>query len=66
MGLLQTRASVEHSYWYARSAEFMQTELMQTLRWMRIPGDTVFFVGAVALVVFVAGLKTGQSFRKSE
>ena len=65
VGLMQTWASVEHGYWYARSSEFMQTDLMQTLRWMRIPGDTVFFVGAVALVVFVAGLKTGHSFRRS-
>ena len=31
---------------------------------VRVPGDTVFFLGAVALVVFVAGLKTGHSFRK--
>ncbi len=64
VGLLQTQASVEHSYWYARSSEFMQTDLMQTLRWMRVPGDTVFFLGAVALVLFVAGLKTGHSFKK--
>jgi len=64
VGLMQTWASVEHGYWYARSAEFMQTPLMQNLRWMRVPGDTIFFFGAVALVVFVAGLKTGHSFRK--
>ncbi|MEK6247632.1 MAG: nitric-oxide reductase large subunit [Planctomycetales bacterium] len=64
VGLMQTWASVEHGYWYARSSEFMQTPLMQNLRWMRVPGDTVFFLGAVALVVFVAGLKTGHSFRK--
>ena len=66
VGLLQTKASVEHGYWYARSSEFMQTELMQTLRWMRVPGDTIFFLGSVALVVFVAGLKTGASFRREE
>ncbi|QDT32488.1 nitric-oxide reductase large subunit [Thalassoglobus polymorphus] len=63
VGLMQTKASVEHSYWYARSSEFMQTDLMQTLRWMRVPGDTIFFLGAVALVLFVAGLRTGHSFR---
>jgi nitric oxide reductase subunit B len=66
VGLLQTKASVEHSYWYARSSEFLQTDLMQTLRWMRVPGDTLFFVGAVALVIFVLGLKTGWSFQKNE
>lgn len=65
VGLLQTRASVEQGYWFARSSEFMQSDLMQFLRWMRVPGDTIFFLGAVALVIFVAGLKTGQSFRKA-
>jgi nitric oxide reductase subunit B len=63
VGLMQTWASVEHGYWYARSAEFMQTPVMQNLRWLRVPGDTLFFLGAVALVWFVAGLKTGHSFR---
>jgi nitric oxide reductase subunit B len=66
VGLMQTWASVDHGYWYARSPEFMQTPVMQNLRWLRVPGDTVFFLGAVALVVFVAGLKTGHSFRKAE
>lgn len=42
----------------------MQTPTMRTLRWLRMPGDTVFFLGAVALVWFVVGLKTGHSFRK--
>jgi nitric oxide reductase subunit B len=66
VGLMQTWASVEHGYWFARSSEFMQSPLMQNLRWMRVPGDTVFFLGAVALVVFVAGLKTGHSFRRTK
>jgi nitric oxide reductase subunit B len=66
VGLMQTWASVEHGYWYARSSEFLQTPLMQNLRWMRVPGDTLFFLGAVALVVFVAGLKFGFSLKKTE
>ncbi len=66
VGLMQTWASVDHGYWYARSSEFMQSPLMQNFRWMRVPGDTIFFMGAVALVLFVAGLKTGHSFKKSE
>jgi nitric oxide reductase subunit B len=53
VGLLQTWASVDSGYWYARSSEFLGTPLMQTLRWLRVPGDTIFAVGAVALVVFV-------------
>jgi len=65
VGLLQTWASVEHGHWYARSSEFMQTPIMQNLRWLRVIGDTIFFLGAVALVTFIAGLATGHSFRKS-
>ncbi|QDT27684.1 Nitric oxide reductase subunit B [Gimesia panareensis] len=66
VGLMQTNASVNHGYWYARSSEFMQTDLMQTLRWLRVPGDTIFFLGAVTLVIFIIGLKTGRSFQNSE
>ncbi len=53
VGLMQTWASVEHGYWYARSTEFLQTPLMQTLRWMRVPGDTIFAFGALVLVAWV-------------
>jgi nitric oxide reductase large subunit len=31
-----------------------------------ITADTVFFLGAVPLVVFVAGLKTGRSFQGTD
>jgi nitric oxide reductase subunit B len=62
VGLLQTWASVEHGMWYARSAEFLQTGLMEKLRWLRVIGDTIFAVGAVTLGWFVLGLKTGWSF----
>ncbi|QEH34254.1 Nitric oxide reductase subunit B [Aquisphaera giovannonii] len=61
VGLLQTWASVEHGTWYARSAEFLQTPLMNRLRWMRVFGDTLFAAGAFALGWFVLGLKTGWS-----
>lgn len=64
VGLLQTWASVEKGTWYARSAEFMQTPLMDTLRWMRVVGDTIFAVGVMALGWFVLGLKTGWSIRR--
>jgi len=64
VGLMQTWASVEKGYWYARSPEFMHTDVMQTLRWLRVPGDTLFALGAVALVWFVAGLKTGHSLKR--
>ncbi len=56
VGLLQTYQSVSQGYWSARSPEFMQTELMQTLRWMRLFGDTIFAIGAVAFVWFALKL----------
>ena len=56
VGLLQTKASVEVGYWYARSPEFMQTPLMNTLRWLRVFGDSLFGLGAIAFVVFAASL----------
>ncbi len=56
VGLMQTWASVEYGYWYARSAEFLQTGIMSTLRWMRVPGDTIFAIGILALVVFVVNV----------
>jgi nitric oxide reductase subunit B len=53
LGLRQTWASVEFGYWYARSSEFMQEPIMNTLRWLRVPGDTVFAIGAIVLAVFI-------------
>jgi nitric oxide reductase subunit B len=66
VGLIQTWASVEHGLWYARSAAFMQSELLTTLRWMRVVGDTIFTVGALTLGYFVIGLSTGWSVTAHE
>src|SRR5262245_37755537 len=63
VGLLQTVASVKHGYWYSRSGEFLGQGLMQTLRWQRMPGDTLFAIGAIAFVVFVFGLGLGYSLK---
>jgi len=64
IGLMQALASIEHGTWYARSAEFLQTPTMQFLRWMRVPGDVLFALGAALLGWFVLGLLTGHSFEK--
>lgn len=66
MGFLQTVASVNHGMWYARSAKFMQQPTMNTLRWMRLFGDTIFAIGTVALAIFVIGLATGWSYKRDE
>ena len=56
LGILQLSAALEHGYWYARSAEFMQQPIVDMLVWMRVPADTLFSVGALSLVWFVASL----------
>lgn len=66
IGLMQTWASVQYGMWYARSAEFLQTGLMDNLRWMRVIGDTLFAAGMMALGWFVIGLKTGWSIGKEK
>ena len=63
VGLLQAYASIEHGFWYARSAEFLQQPLLQTLRWLRAPGDAAFGLGAALIAWFVIGLRTGWSLR---
>ena len=56
LGTMQLLAAIEHGYAYARSAEFMQQPIVDLLVWMRVPGDTIFSVGAVALAWFVLRL----------
>jgi len=65
IGLMQAWASVEYGTWYARSAEFLQTGGMNVLRWMRVPGDSLFALGALVLGWFVFGLWTGHSYDPS-
>ena len=66
VGLLQTVASVDHGMWYARSAQFLQGPGMDTLRWLRVIGDTIFAVGILALGWFIAGLHFGWSVRRED
>ncbi|MBP7369885.1 MAG: nitric-oxide reductase large subunit [Arenimonas sp.] len=49
LGLLQLNAALNHGYWFARSAEFMGRPIIDLLVWLRVPGDTVFSIGALFL-----------------
>ena len=64
IGLAQTVASVQEGLWYARSAEFLHQPAMETLKWLRVIGDTIFASGTVALAWFIFGLKVGWSIEK--
>jgi nitric oxide reductase subunit B len=65
IGLAQTVASVKEGLWFARSAEFMQQPALHTLRWLRVFGDSIFALGAIALAYFIFGLKVGWSIKKN-
>ncbi len=62
VGAMQVWESVENGLWSARSAEFLQTPLIERLRWLRIVGDTIFLSGVAALMWFAVGLLTGWSY----
>jgi nitric oxide reductase subunit B len=51
-GFYQIAQSLEHGTWYARSAEVVQSPLMRTFTWMRMPGDVLFGLGALAVILF--------------
>ncbi len=56
LGVLQLSAVLEHGYWYARSAEFMNQPIVHLLIWMRVPGDSLFAIGALLYAWFVLRL----------
>ena len=55
-GLWQTYNANLFGYWYARSAEFIHSPVMEALVWMRVPGDIVFAFGAFALCLAIGGV----------
>lgn len=63
IGIMQAVASMKEGYWYARSAEFMQTDIMDFLRWLRVPGDILLALGECLIVYFIIGLKFGWSLK---
>ena len=58
-GIVQALISFDQSYWHARAPDLLHSPLMETLVWLRVPGDVVFAVGALLLVIFLARLETG-------
>ena len=58
-GVIQGLVSFERGYWHARSAELLHSPVMETLVWLRVPGDIVFALGAVLFLVFLARLEIG-------
>ncbi len=55
-GIYQAWASIERGMWFARSPEIVHSKLMETLVWLRVPGDIVFAAGALMLACYAIGL----------
>ena len=65
-GLYQAYQSVTHGFWYARSPEIVHGPVMETLVWLRVPGDIVFSAGAIILALFMMRLLFGGRTRGTE
>ncbi|MQA36712.1 nitric-oxide reductase large subunit [Rugamonas aquatica] len=59
-GIYQAWASVSTGMWFARSPEVIHSKLMETLVWMRVPGDVVFAIGTLFLALFAWRLLTAR------
>ena len=57
-GIYQAWASVTKGMWFARSPEIVHSHLMETLVWLRVPGDVVFAFGTLFLTLFALRLLT--------
>jgi nitric oxide reductase subunit B len=55
-GIYQAWASITQGLWYARSPAIIHSPVMETLVWLRVPGDIVFAVGSVLLAVYALKL----------
>ncbi|MBN9565072.1 MAG: nitric-oxide reductase large subunit [Alphaproteobacteria bacterium] len=53
IGILQLLANASKGFWYARSETFMQSDILQTLRWVRTFGDVIFIVGGGIVILQV-------------
>ncbi|MEO5690264.1 MAG: nitric-oxide reductase large subunit [Burkholderiaceae bacterium] len=55
-GIYQAWAGITKGMWYARSPAIVHSKVMETLVWMRVPGDIVFAAGAVLLAMYALSL----------
>nr|WP_297358056.1 nitric-oxide reductase large subunit [uncultured Caldimonas sp.] len=55
-GIYQAWHSITTGLWYARSPEIVHSGVMETLVWLRVPGDVVFSIGAVYLAWYALRL----------
>ncbi len=56
LGVIQLYHSVRYGYYDARTLSFVTGHLNALIEWLRLPGDTLFIVGGVLPVVYLAWL----------
>lgn len=66
IGLYQAVAAIDVGMWYARSAEFLQMDHLQNLRWLRMIGDTIFIIGGVCFFIQILKFIAGSCGRKAK
>ena len=64
-GIYQAWASVSKGLWYARSPEIIHSKIMETLVWLRVPGDIVFALGALLLAVYAVRLLRSPTVKRA-
>ncbi|HEX9171425.1 MAG TPA: nitric-oxide reductase large subunit [Telluria sp.] len=52
-GIYQAWASITRGVWFARSPEVVHSRFMETMVWLRVPGDIVFSIGVMFLALFM-------------
>ncbi len=50
VGFMQLAVSYDKGAWYARSFDFLNSPVVRTFIWLRLPGDAIFILGALTLL----------------
>lgn len=53
VGLIQLYYTIKDGLWFARSPEVLRSDLVNTFKWLRVVGDTVFLIGILLLCLFM-------------
>jgi nitric oxide reductase subunit B len=64
-GIYQAWQSIDKGMWYARSPEVVHSSVMETLVWLRVPGDVVFACGALLLAWYALNMLRRPAVRAS-
>ena len=64
-GVLQLMDVLQNGYWHARSPEFIYSETMHLIEWLRMPADLIFILIGVIPALIAVGLTYAIAGRSS-